>query len=91
MAIFSITTATISLALVKRFFPTFEFSWLGEELATNLPLEMDFVHEARNTAKVTANFAKIPKGKTSVYVPEVLRATPRTLVMEYVKGSRVDE
>lgn len=81
----------MSLAVVKRYFPTFEFSWLGEELATNLPLEMDFVHEARNTAKVTANFDKIPKGKTSVYVPEVLRATPRTLVMEYVKGARVDE
>ncbi|KAH7340432.1 ABC1-domain-containing protein [Rhizoctonia solani] len=79
-----ITTATISLALVKRFFPTFEFSWLGEELATNLPLEMNFVHEAENTARVTKNFAKIPKGKTSVYVP-------RTLVMEYVKGGRVDD
>ncbi|CCO26215.1 ABC1 family protein YLR253W [Rhizoctonia solani AG-1 IB] len=86
-----ITTATISLAFVKRFFPTFEFSWLGEELATNLPLEMNFVHEAENTARVTANFAKIPKGKTSVYVPKVLRATPRTLVMEYVKGGRVDD
>ncbi|CAE6478417.1 unnamed protein product [Rhizoctonia solani] len=86
-----ITTATISLALVKRFFPTFEFSWLGEELATNLPLEMNFVHEAQNTARVTENFAKIPKGKTSVYVPKVLRATPRTLVMEYVKGGRVDD
>ncbi|KAG8691923.1 hypothetical protein FRC11_004852 [Ceratobasidium sp. 423] len=85
------TTATISLAIVKRFFPTFEFSWLGEELATNLPLEMDFVHEATNTNRVTANFAKIPKGKTSVYVPKVLRATPRTLVMEYVKGGRVDD
>ncbi|CAE6525179.1 unnamed protein product [Rhizoctonia solani] len=86
-----ITTATVSLAIVKRFFPTFEFSWLGQELATNLPLEMDFVHEASNTDKVTANFAKIPKGKTSVYVPKVLRATPRTLVMEYVKGGRVDD
>ncbi|KAG8746695.1 hypothetical protein FRC10_003999 [Ceratobasidium sp. 414] len=52
---------------------------------------MDFVHEAQNSAKVTANFNKIPKGKTSVYVPEVLRATPRTLVMEYVKGGRVDD
>ncbi|CAE6472881.1 unnamed protein product [Rhizoctonia solani] len=86
-----ITTATISLAFVKRFFPTFEFSWLGEELATNLPLEMNFVHEFENTTRVTANFAKIPKGKTSIYVPKVLRATHRTLIMEYVKGGRVDD
>ncbi|KAG8724410.1 hypothetical protein FRC12_024320, partial [Ceratobasidium sp. 428] len=86
-----ITTTTLSLAFVKRYFPTFEFSWLGEEIATNLPLEMDFVHEAQNAAKVTENFSKIPKGKTSVYVPKVLRATPRTLVMEYVKGGRVDD
>lgn len=35
-------TTTFLLQLVKRFFPTFEFAWLGEEMEQNLPLEMDF-------------------------------------------------
>lgn len=51
-------TTTFMLRVVKRVFPTFEFTWLGtfvlwwrrstltwtagEEMETNLPLEMDF-------------------------------------------------
>ena len=35
-------TTVILLKLVKRIFPTFEFTWLGEEMELNLPLEMDF-------------------------------------------------
>lgn len=35
-------TTTFMLKLVKSVFPTFEFSWLGEEMEQNLPLEMDF-------------------------------------------------
>lgn len=35
-------TTTFLLGVVKRVFPTFEFTWLGEEMEHNLPLEMDF-------------------------------------------------
>lgn len=35
-------TTTFLLRLVKRVFPEFEFTWLGEEMEANLPLEMDF-------------------------------------------------
>ena len=35
-------TTTFLLHAVKRIFPTFEFTWLGEEMEQNLPLEMDF-------------------------------------------------
>jgi hypothetical protein len=35
-------TTTFLLRVVKRVFPTFEFTWLGEEMEHNLPLEMDF-------------------------------------------------
>lgn len=35
-------TTTAMLKFVKSVFPSFEFTWLGEEMEENLPLEMDF-------------------------------------------------
>lgn len=35
-------TTTLMLKVVKTVFPSFEFTWLGEEMEENLPLEMDF-------------------------------------------------
>jgi hypothetical protein len=35
-------TTTLMLRVVKTVFPSFEFTWLGEEMEQNLPLEMDF-------------------------------------------------
>lgn len=35
-------TTVFMLKVVKSVFPTFEFTWLGEEMQENLPLEMDF-------------------------------------------------
>ncbi|KAF8319580.1 ABC1 family-domain-containing protein [Cantharellus anzutake] len=80
---------TVALAWVKRVFPEFEFSWLGEEVRTNLPLELNFLQEADNTSRVKANFADVKH--TSLYIPEVLSATKRTLVMEFISGARVDD
>lgn len=45
-------TTSILLKVVKSLFPTFEFEWLGDEMKENLPLEMDFVHEVRPTARI---------------------------------------
>lgn len=57
-------------------------------MRTNLPKEMDFVHEAQNAARTTDDFQFT---KTSLYIPEVITATKRVLVMEYIKGGRVDD
>jgi aarF domain-containing kinase len=72
----------------KELFPNFEFSWLGEEMRENLPKEMDFVHEASNTFRAQNDFKST---KTSLYIPEVITATKRVLVMEYIQGGRVDD
>ncbi|KAG2150579.1 ABC1 family-domain-containing protein [Suillus clintonianus] len=77
-----------TLGWIKYWFPEFEFTWLGEEMRENLPREMDFVHEARNTAHAVADFENI---KTSLYIPEVISANKRVLVMEYIQGGRVDD
>ncbi|OJA08664.1 hypothetical protein AZE42_01169 [Rhizopogon vesiculosus] len=77
-----------TLGWIKYWFPEFEFTWLGEEMRQNLPKEMDFVHEAQNTARTVADFENI---KTSLHIPEVISANKRILVMEYIQGGRVDD
>ncbi|KAG8758772.1 hypothetical protein FRC14_007421 [Serendipita sp. 396] len=78
-----------TLRIVKWLFPEFEFSWLGREMAENLPKEMNFVHEASNAARVAHNFESVPN--TVLYIPKVLSATKRTMVMEFVEGSKCDQ
>ncbi|KAH9858602.1 ABC1-domain-containing protein [Lenzites betulinus] len=78
----------VSLGWIKHIFPTFEFTWLGEEMRENLPKEMDFVHEKRNAQRAIAEFKNI---RTSLYIPTVKEARRRILVMEYIQGGRVDD
>ena len=79
---------SFSLACVKFWFPEFEFTWLGDEMKQNLPREMNFVDvEAPNSRRLAADFSK--HKKTALYVPDVLLATKRTLVMEFIEGARV--
>jgi aarF domain-containing kinase len=54
----------------------------------NLPKEMNFVHEANNAARAIADFSGV---RTSLYIPKVLVAKPRVLVMEFIEGGRVDD
>lgn len=49
---------------------------------------MDFVNEAANAQRTTLDFADI---RTSLYVPAVIATTKRVLIMEYIKGGRVDD
>jgi len=57
-------------------------------MRTNLPKEMDFVNEANNAAQTVADFAQV---RTSLYIPEVILASRRVLIMEYIQGGRVDD
>ncbi|KAF8584839.1 ABC1-domain-containing protein [Ramaria rubella] len=77
-----------SLACVKKIFPEFEFTWLGEEMRENLPKELNFVHEASNAEHLASDFGGV---KTSLYIPKVLFASKRLLIMEYIEGGRVDD
>ncbi|GAA96334.1 hypothetical protein E5Q_03000 [Mixia osmundae IAM 14324] len=82
-------TTTFMLRVVKSFFPDFEFTWLGEEMEENLPLEMDFRHEAANARRATRDFQDLKT--TSLVIPEVLWSERRVMVMEYIQGGRVDD
>lgn len=54
----------------------------------NLPKEMNFAIEASNAARTERDFAGI---RTSLYIPQVLSATKRVLVMEFIEGGRADD
>ncbi|KAF9348644.1 hypothetical protein BGX34_002321 [Mortierella sp. NVP85] len=85
-----------TIAALTRFiayaFPEFMFFWLSEEIQYNLPRELDFRYEARNSQRTAANFdrARAQGSPSTVKIPEVIWAQKRVLVMEYMNGSRVD-
>ncbi|KLT43520.1 putative mitochondrion protein [Cutaneotrichosporon oleaginosum] len=89
-ALIDMATVNFAISFVKHVFPDFEFGWLGEEMNEMLPLEMNFRHEAANSMRCRRDFQHL-KGKTSLYLPEVLWAERRCLVMEYINGTRVDD
>ncbi|CCG83284.1 putative Ubiquinone biosynthesis protein [Taphrina deformans PYCC 5710] len=82
-------TTRFSFQLIKRFFPDFSLTWLSEEMDISLPQELNFVVEGENAMATRRHFQAI-KG-SSMYVPEVVWAQPRILVMEFIRGKRVDD
>jgi predicted unusual protein kinase regulating ubiquinone biosynthesis (AarF/ABC1/UbiB family) len=75
--------------LIARREPTFDYRAVVEELAQQVPLELDFVREAEMTRRVAANLAGVP----GIVVPEVIDGyvTRRVLVTEYLPGVRLLE
>ncbi|SCZ88896.1 BZ3501_MvSof-1269-A2-R1_C65g00370 [Microbotryum saponariae] len=82
-------TTTLMLRVVKSMFPSFEFTWLGEEMEENLPLEMDFRHEAANASRCQADFSDLKT--TSLVIPRVIWAKKRVMVMQFIEGARIDD
>ena len=63
--------------------------WLADETKKNLPLELDFAHEAKNCERVSHIFKDISYLK----VPEVYWdfTTQRVLTMEFCEGGQVND
>ncbi|KAL1665444.1 ABC1 family-domain-containing protein [Schizophyllum commune] len=83
-----INTTEASLGWITYWFPDFEFMWLADEMRKNLPREMDFVQEAKNAERAAEDFKDL---RTSLYIPKNILVTKRVLVMEFIKGGRVDD
>lgn len=47
-----IATMEYCVKIMGWLFPDFKFQWLVEESKKNLPIELDFLHEGKNTEKV---------------------------------------
>jgi len=78
-----------SVKMVARLFPDFEFTWIAEETRSNLPLELDFLHEVENCEKATENL----KNFDWVKLPKIFHeyCTPRLLIMEFLEGGQVND
>lgn len=84
-----IWTCDLLVRMVKVAFPQFSFMWLADEMRTNLPLELAFTQEAKNSEKV----ARIFKDYTWLKVPKISwrLTTDRVLVMEYCSGAHIND
>lgn len=68
-------------------FPEFKLKWLVREFDDNLPLELDFTHEAANSRRTRQLFRDNPRFST----PRIYHATKKVLIMEWVDGVHIDE
>lgn len=79
-----IATISALVDLVKAIFPSFEFTWLADEIKINLPRELDFTLEGANAERTAANF----RGDERVAVPRIVweHSSPRVLTMSFEEG-----
>ncbi|KAM7499367.1 hypothetical protein LguiA_023781 [Lonicera macranthoides] len=88
--------ATVELIVntLHRFFPSFDYRWLVDEVHESLPKELDFLVEAMNSVKCMDNFRKLsPHIADYVYAPKVHwnLSSSKLLTMEYIDGAQVND
>jgi aarF domain-containing kinase len=73
---------------LKKAFPDYDMSWLSDEMEFSLPKELDFAEEGKNATFARDWF----RNNTSfpLIIPNVISASKRILVMDYVTGARID-
>jgi len=88
-AFVDIWTCDLLVRMVKAAFPQFSFMWLANEMKINLPMELDFTQEGRNSEKVSRIF----KDFSWLKVPTIFweHTGPRVLVMEYCTGHHIND
>ncbi|XP_014282128.1 aarF domain-containing kinase 1 isoform X1 [Halyomorpha halys] len=88
-SIVDMKTMEVLINIMAWVFPEFKFKWLVEESKKNIPRELDFTEEAKNTIKVKKMFQHFSWLK----IPDILSelSTKRVLTMEYVDGGQVND
>ena len=78
-----------TLRLLAWLEPNFDFRVIAREILKYIPMELDFVNEARNSEIIAANFAQ----RSDVVIPRVYRdlTTRRVLTMELIEGIKVTD
>ncbi|CAN8000702.1 unnamed protein product, partial [Ixodes hexagonus] len=82
-------TMELLVNIVAKIFPEFSLMWLAEETKRNLPLELDFVNEARNQERVHRMFSHFEW----LVVPGIHwgLTTKRVLTMDFCEGGHVND
>jgi predicted unusual protein kinase regulating ubiquinone biosynthesis (AarF/ABC1/UbiB family) len=78
-----------TLRLLARLEPELDFRIMARELLKYIPMELDFLNEARNCETLRRNFA----GRADVVIPQVYHefTSRRVLTMELVEGVKVTD
>jgi len=78
-----------TLRVLARLEPDFDFRIIARELLKYIPMELDFLNEARNCETIARNFA----GRGDVVTPGIYRelTTRRVLTMELIDGIKVTD
>eukprot|EP00122_Pirum_gemmata_P015804 Pgem_evm1s14778 len=84
-----IFTVRVLSNIVHKIFPRFDYQWLVDEIQRNLPLELDFLHEARNTEISREKF----KHHENVIIPMVEwdLSSHRVLTMQFLNGCHIND
>lgn len=78
----------LTFQTLKKAFPDYDMEWLSNEMEFSLPKELDFALEGEN-AMTARNFFR-EHTSFPLIIPNVLSASKRILVMDYVSGARID-
>lgn len=87
LSVGDVRTIEIITNFISWLFPEFKLKWLVREFDSNLPLELDFTHEASNSNRIRKLFANDPRFCT----PRVYHATKKVLIMEWIDGTHADQ
>jgi aarF domain-containing kinase len=74
---------------LKKAFPDYDMEWLSNEMEFSLPQELDFSLEGRNAMEAKKFFME--NTSFPMIIPNVISADRRILVMDYVRGARIDD
>ena len=78
----------LTFETLRRFFPDYDLSWLSDEMESSLSQELDFALEGQNAINASDFFKK--NTRFPLIIPEVISASKRILVMDYITGCRTD-
>lgn len=83
-----IESVSFFLELGKKLFKNFNYTWISDDMKTNLPKEVDFMNEVINSKKVE----EILIGK-NVYTPKIHEdlCSSKVLVMEFIDGYSITD
>jgi predicted unusual protein kinase regulating ubiquinone biosynthesis (AarF/ABC1/UbiB family) len=75
--------------IASRVIRDFDFSAVADEMATNVPLELDFINEGQNAEATARNF----EGQDDIVVPRIYweHSTKRVLTMEFMDGIKITD
>jgi aarF domain-containing kinase len=85
-----INALVTAVKLVERWFPKFSLGWIADEIAPQLPRELNFINEGKNAE---AAAAALKEAGLACVVPKIIweYTSPRVLTMEYVEGFKVTD